>query len=251
MTQTRSSQPVVPPPRSPAAAGPVGARAVVDRLRALAGRGPATDGVAVFLGAYLPVVAEAARPPGAGERPERRLAATLTLRCAERALTALETAAADGRGSACWRPLLDARHHPGVRPVQFALAGVNAQLGCDLPLALVDVCRTLRRTPTELADAFERVADRLVLLEERVREELTPGQELLRLADPLVHLLGCRSAERARDGAWLAARALWQLRQAAGGGAAGLDAEYAAQLDRSVGLAGRILLTPLPVARRR
>ncbi|WP_322888086.1 DUF5995 family protein, partial [Streptomyces solincola] len=209
-------------------------------------RGRAADGVAVFLRAYLPVAAEAARH-AAADRLERRTAAGLALRCAGRALAALETAAAGGRAPACWRPLPAVRRHPGVRPVQFALAGFNAQLGHDLPLALVETCRALRRAPEELADAFEWTADLLVLLEERVREELTPEPEQLELSDPLVHLLGCRRPERAREAAWLAARTLWQLQRP--GAAEGLGAEYAAQLDRSVGLAGRILLTPAPLPR--
>lgn len=148
--------------------------------------------------------------------------------------------AEEGSPPACWRPLFQFRRHPGVRPLQFALAGVNAHIGHDLALAIVDTCRTLRCEPADLEDEFERVGDLLVSLEERVREDLMPGPDLLQIADPLTHLLGSWSLERARDAAWSAARALWALR-----GLPDLAEEFADRLGNVVGLAGRMLLTPL------
>ncbi|CAM5484640.1 hypothetical protein STANM309S_04773 [Streptomyces tanashiensis] len=68
-----------------------------------------------------------------------------------------------------------------------------------------------------------------------------PGPDLLEIADPLEqHCLGCWSLDRVRDGAWLAARSLWQLRRLPD-----LAEEFTERLDRSVGLVGRMLLTPL------
>ncbi|BFO19836.1 hypothetical protein SHKM778_62240 [Streptomyces sp. KM77-8] len=81
----------------------------------------------------------------------------------------------------------------------------------------------------------------LLSLEERIREELTPGPELLRITDPLTHLLGAWSLDRARDAAWTAARALWALR-----GLPDIAGEFTERMDAAVGFAGRILLTPLP-----
>ncbi|MYR57756.1 hypothetical protein GTY54_16465, partial [Streptomyces sp. SID625] len=80
--------------------------------------------------------------------------------------------------------------HPGVRPLQFALAGLHAHTGHDLALAVVDTCAALGCEPAELEGAFERVGDLLAALEERARDDLAPGPDLLRIADPLTHLLG-------------------------------------------------------------
>ncbi|MFF2999975.1 DUF5995 family protein [Streptomyces sp. NPDC057950] len=209
---------------------------VVSRMRALEATLPERDGVAVFNRVYLTVTEEIDRRLGAGEFPDPAAAVTLDVRFAERYLTVAE----EGCPPACWRPLLQFRRHPGVLPLQFALAGVNAHVGHDLALAVVDSCRALGCEPADLEDEFERVGDLLVSMEERVREELMPGPDLLEVADPLTHLLGAWSLERARDAGWSAARALWALR-----GLPGLAREFEERLDAAVGLTGRMMLTPL------
>ncbi|MFE5139902.1 DUF5995 family protein [Streptomyces fagopyri] len=209
---------------------------VVSRMRALEASLPERDGVAVFNHVYLTVTEEIDRRLNAGEFPDPGAAATLDVRFAERYLTVAE----DGCPPACWRPLLQFRRHPGVRPLQFALAGVNAHVGHDLALAVVESCRTLDCEPADLEDEFERVGDLLVAMEERVREDLMPGPDLLEVADPLTHLLGAWSLERARDAGWSAARTLWALR-----GLPGLAREFEDRLDAAVGLTGRMMLTPL------
>ena len=210
---------------------------VVARMRALDATLPERDGLAVFNRVYLTVTEEFDRHLDTGVFPDRRAAITLDVRFAERYLEVAE----EGRAPACWRPVLQFRRHPGVRPLQFALAGINAHIGHDLALAVVDTCRTLACEPVELEDEFDQVGDILLSLEDRIREELTPGPELLRIADPLTHLLGAWSLERARDAAWTAARALWALR-----GLPDVAGEFTERLDTAVGFAGRMLLTPLP-----
>lgn len=210
---------------------------VVSRMRTLEAVLPERDGVAVFNRVYLAVTEEVDRRLDAGEFADPAAAITLDVRFAERYLTVAE----EGWAPACWRPVLQFRRHPGVRPLQFALAGINAHIGHDLALAVVDTCRTLGCEPADLEDEFDRVGELLVSLEERVREDLMPGPDLLQIADPLTHLLGSWSLERARDATWSAARALWALR-----GLPDLAEEFAHRLDAAVGFAGRMLLTPLP-----
>ncbi|MER5889837.1 DUF5995 family protein [Streptomyces sp. NPDC001941] len=213
---------------------------VAHRMREFRSAWPATDGLAVFNAVYLAVTEEIGRRIEAGDFPDRGAAATLDVRFAERYLTVVDAVADGGRAPACWRPLFQYRRHPGVRPLQFALAGINAHIGHDLALAVVDTCRVLGCEPADLEDEFDRVGDVLTDLEEHIRDELLPGPDLLEVADPLLHLLGCWSLERARDGAWLAARSLWQLARLPE-----LAEEFTERLDRSVGLVGRMLLTPL------
>ncbi|MET9449553.1 DUF5995 family protein [Streptomyces cinerochromogenes] len=215
--------------------------AVVARMRALDTALPARDGVAVFNRVYLAVTEEIDRRLDTGGFPDPRAATALDVRFAERYLAAVDAAAADRRPPACWRPLFQLRRHPGVRPLQFALAGINAHIGHDLALAVVDACRTLGCEPADLEDEFDRVGDLLVSLEERIREDLMPGPDLLQIADPLTHLLGSWSLERARDATWAAARALWALRHCGD-----VAEEFTERLDAAVGFAGRMLLTPLP-----
>ncbi|MFH9008259.1 DUF5995 family protein [Streptomyces afghaniensis] len=214
---------------------------VISRMRALDATLHPRDGVAVFNRVYLAVTEGVDRYVDTGRFPDPHAAITLDVRFAERYLEAVEAAAGERRPPACWRPLFQFRRHPGVRPLQFALAGINAHIGHDLALAVVDTCRTLDCAPAELEDEFDTVGDLLVSLEERIREDLMPGPDVLQIADPLTHLLGSWSLERARDATWTAARALWALR-----GFPDVAEEFTERLDTAVGFAGRMLLTPLP-----
>ncbi|MGX1031708.1 AcrR family transcriptional regulator [Streptomyces ambofaciens] len=214
---------------------------VLSRMRVLDTALPARDGIAVFNRVYLAVTEAVDRHIEGGRFPDASAAIALDVRFAERYLAAVDAAEEDRRPPACWRPLFQFRRHPGVRPLQFALAGINAHIGHDLALAVVDTCRTLGCEPVELEDEFDRVGDLLVSLEERIRDELMPGPDLLQIADPLTHLLGSWSLDRAREATWAAARALWALRRLPD-----VAGEFTERLDAAVGFAGRMLLTPLP-----
>ncbi|MER6780340.1 MULTISPECIES: DUF5995 family protein [unclassified Streptomyces] len=209
--------------------------AVLARMRALDELLPAQDGVAVFNRVYLTVTETLHARISQGEFPAPRRAEALSVRFAERYLTAVEA----DRAPACWRPLLQYRRHPGIRPLQHALAGINAHIGHDLALAVVATCRALDCEPRALEADFDRVGDTLVSLEEHIREDLMPGPDLLEIADPLTHLLGSWSLDRARGAAWSAARLLWTLRRSPD-----LAEEFTDSLDAGVGLVGRCLLTP-------
>ncbi|MEU6442000.1 DUF5995 family protein [Streptomyces sp. NPDC047046] len=223
-----------------------GVDGVLARMRGLGSPWPERDGVAVFHRLYTRVTEEVGHLVDRGGFPDRRAAVTLDVLFAERYLGAVETFERGGRVPACWRPLLHARDHRGVRPVQFALCGVNAHIGHDLALAVVDTCRTLACAPEDLRDEFDQVGDLLATLEERVREDLMPGPDLLERAEPLTHLAGAWSIERARSAAWVAARALWAVRDRTE-----VAEELRARLDEGVGLVGRLLVTPLVPARPR
>ncbi|MFI0906185.1 DUF5995 family protein [Streptomyces sioyaensis] len=237
------------PAQGPAARPPTGAETaaaaelaeVVARMRALAAALPAEDGVAVFNGVYLAVTEALAGRIGDGTFQDPAAAGELDRCFARRYFAAVDAATAGLRPPACWRPLFQLRRHPGVHPLQFALAGINAHIGHDLALAVLDTCRALECEPAALETDFERVGGVLTSLEERIRERLMPGPDVLDVADPLTHLIGSWSLDKARDGAWVAARALWSVRRLPD-----VTEELIERLDAGVGLVGRMLLTPLP-----
>ncbi|MEU5720080.1 DUF5995 family protein [Streptomyces sp. NPDC020403] len=217
----------------------VGVGTVIERMRGLRSGWPPRDGVAVFNEVYLRVTEALGARIGYGAFADRAAVSALDVRFAERYLAAVDTAEAGGDPPACWRPLFQFRGHPGLRPLQFALAGINAHIGHDLALAVVDTCRALDCAPRDLEEEFERVGDLLAVLEEQIRDGLMPGPDLLEVADPLTHLAGVWSLERAREAAWTAAGVLWRLR-----GLPLLAEEFRARTDAGVGLVGRFLLTP-------
>lgn len=150
-----------------------------------------------------------------------------------------------GRAPAAWRPLFRARATTGVARLQFALAGMNAHINRDLPLALVETCRAQRVSPRRGGPQYAdfRAIDRLLAeTEARVRVEFATGlvgvaDEALGELDSVVAMWNVR---RARGAAWVNAETLWALRElpfAAG--------RFVVTLDRMVGFAGRGLLRPV------
>jgi hypothetical protein len=219
-----------------AAATTGGVASAAARMRELGGGLTRRDGVRVFTGVYLSVTDEIARRVAAGGFADPEVAGTLAALFAGRYLDAVRAR----RPPACWRPLLRMRAHPGLHPLQFALAGVNAHIGHDLPLAVVDTCRRTGIELPALKGDFDRVGVVLAQIETRVREELMPGPDLLEAAEPLTHLAGTWSLARARDAAWASARLLWALR-----GTPRAYAECERRLDGAVAVVGRFLLTPV------
>ncbi|MFF8772026.1 DUF5995 family protein [Kitasatospora sp. NPDC015120] len=220
------------------AAAAHGVDAVIRRLRAIAAGLPPADGVAVFNRMYLTVTQTVrARLDTFADPPAMAVLDTVFAR---RYLRAVDAVAARRRPPACWRPLFELRAHPGVHPVQFALAGMAAHIQHDLPLAVVDTCRRLGREPEQVEADYHRINDLLAGVEEAVREQLMPGPDLLERFEPLTHRLGAWSVDTARDAAWGSVRVLWELR--ARPPAAGA---FRTALDGAAGLLGRALLLPL------
>ncbi|MEU4117974.1 DUF5995 family protein [Kitasatospora sp. NPDC028055] len=213
---------------------------MVGRLREIAAALPLADGVAVFNRLYL-TVTEAVRDRLAdGYFTDPPALAELDALFAGRYLLAVAADAAGQDPPACWRPLFALRAHPGVHPLQFALAGMNAHIQHDLPLAVVELCHRRGCAPAGVEQDYHRINGVLAEVESVVREQLLPGPELPGCAEPLTHLLGAWSVEAAREGAWSAVQALWELR-----GLPAAARAFATMLDGSVGLLGHALLLPL------
>jgi len=225
---------------APTTGPPLHVNDVVARMRAIGAPLPPDDGVAVFNRVYLSVTEELQRRLADGFFQDPGGTARLAVLFAQRYLAAVEPNTPDRHPPACWRPLLQLRRDRGIHPLQFALAGINAHVTHDLPLAVVDTCRSLGCGPHRVEWDFERVGRILDAIEERIREELMPGPDLLDAADPLTHLLATWELEQARQAAWSTARILWDVRERPR-----LYEEFAHALDAGAGLVGRCLLAPL------
>ncbi|WP_051731571.1 DUF5995 family protein [Kitasatospora phosalacinea] len=208
---------------------------VVDRMTQLAAELPPGDGVAVFNAMYLAVTRLVRDHLAAGYFDDPAAMTELDSVFAARYLAAVDDDRAGRRPAACWRPLFELRAAPGVHPLQFALAGMNAHIENDLPLAVLDTCRRTGRTPDRLHADYLRVNTLLARVEAQVRESLLP----VPAAGPLLHVLSVWSIDRARDAAWASVLALWELRRLPPARAMVADA-----LSGSVGMVSRALLTP-------
>jgi hypothetical protein len=219
---------------------------VIERMRAIVAALPPKDGIRAFTGLYLAVteaVEAEARPASFEDAPFVRW---LDVVFANLYLTALRNALfATGPVPKAWAPLVEARERERVLPLQFALAGMNAHVNRDLPLALVATCEArdveLRDGSPQQRD-FRRINPLLERVEERVKQELVT--DALRDFDVALgevdDVIAMWKLERAREAAWTQAEALWAIR-----GLPHLSSEFLETLDRLVGFAGRGLLRPL------
>jgi hypothetical protein len=219
---------------------------VVERMRALDELLPRADGIACFNRLYLAVteaVEQQARP---GAFADVRFVRWLDVSFANLYLGALSAfLLGRGRVPRAWRALFEARARPGVAPIQFALAGMNAHINRDLPVALVQTCaargiRPRRGSPQHVD--FGRIDGLLAETQERVKGELAVG--LVGLADEalgrLDDVVATWNVGVARQAAWVNGETLWALR-----GIPFAGARFLVTLDRSVGFAGRGLLVPV------
>ena len=141
-----------------------------------------------------------------------------------------------------WRPLVDLRGAAGIEPIQFALAGMNAHINHDLPVAVVSTCTELGTAPDDgshLAD-FQKVDALLDAAEESIRRSFESAPELAldRHLQAVDNLVACWSINLARDLAWHNAAVLWELRGETIAHGLFLDGLAAA-----TGMASRLLLT--------
>lgn len=219
---------------------------VISRMRKLVGALPPGDGVRAFTALYLAVteaVQETAQP---GAYEDVRFVRWLDVVFANLYFEALRNALlVSGPVPKAWAPLVEARGREGVLPLQHALAGMNAHVNRDLPVALVQTCEgrniELRRRSPQRRD-FKKIDGLLTQVEERVKAELVT--DALRDFDVALgeidDVLAMWNLARARDAAWANAETLWALRAAPQ-----LRADFLRALDRMVGFAGRGLLRPL------
>jgi len=160
---------------------------------------------------------------------------------------AVEAATAKRAVPRVWAPLFERRFEPGIAPLQFAIAGMNAHINHDLAVALVAVTKELGYD-LDLDSAHHRdhlrvnitLARVMAEVRERFDSRIVPSveQALCRL-DPI------RSVERARDHAWTQAQFLVALDDEPF-----IVEQYLLALAWTVGFASRVLLMRTKYPRR-
>jgi hypothetical protein len=221
---------------------------VVERMRAIQAGLPTTHGVAHFNRLYLAVTEGVAHDLRADAFAAPAFLERLDVRFAGLYFDAL----AVDEPPPAWRPLFDQAERGGILPLQYAFAGMNAHINRDLPVALVDTWGELGLEPRaggpEHGD-YLGVNARLAAVEDAVKRSYLTGLLgfLDRVFGRIDDVAAMWNVSRARDAAWVNGTALWRLRADAA-----LSREFLATLDRSVGFAGRGLVTPagaLPLPR--
>lgn len=219
---------------------------VVERLHAIERSLPEGDGIRAFTALYRAVteaVDERVRPETFADARFTRWLDVVFANLYFEALRALVLRG--GPPPRAWAPLVEARARPGILPLQFALAGMNAHINRDLPVALVETCRARDVVPVRGCPQhvdFRALDPLLAETEARVRADFATG--LIGLADEtlgeLDSVVAMWNVRKARAAAWVNAEMLWAVRDVPFVGA-----RFLVTLDRLVGLAGRGLLRPV------
>jgi hypothetical protein len=215
---------------------------VLTHMRAIASDVPAGDGAGVFNGVYLRVTEMVQDRLTAGDVfHDDAFIAGLDVRFAGYWFGAYDAPTDKPKA---WAPLFAARARTGVLPIQFALAGMNAHIENDLPLAVVATCAARKCTPNSrgVREDYEKVNELLASVEAEVRRSfLTEVEKSIDdHLEPVAHLITSWDIDKARDFAWLTVQTLWELRRVRR-----LFDAYVATLARTVGMGSRLMLTSL------
>lgn len=227
----------------PSPRGPVtSVTAAIARMEAIDVATPPGDGLACFNRMYLEVTRTVGQDLGHGFFADPGFMTALDVTFANLYFAAADAAPAPATVPLAWRPLVECRTSQGIEPIQFALAGMNAHINHDLPLAVVTTCADLGTSPeagSHLAD-FQKVDQLLDAAEQSVRQSFESSAELAvdQHLQAVGNLVACWSIKSARDLAWQNAVLLWALRPYPAASQLFLDG-----LAASTALASQLLLT--------
>jgi Family of unknown function (DUF5995) len=188
----------------------------VARMEAIGRSLPARDGLACFNRMYLDVTRQVSSQLGAGFFADPVFMTQLDVTFAGLYFDAVDAAGDPAAAPLAWRPLIEQRGETGIEPIQFALAGMNAHINHDLPLAVTATCAALGTEPaagTHLAD-YQKVDRLLDAAEQAIRQSFESAPELAvdHHLQAVCNLVGCWSINSARDAAWDNCLLLWELR---------------------------------------
>ncbi len=191
--------------------------AAITRMQAIEESLPAADGLACFNRMYLQVTQDINDHLVQGYFSDPSFLSTLDTVFANVYFEAVNALADPPTPiPVAWQPLIDERSQPGIYPIQFAFAGMNAHINHDLPIALVHACALLGTNPEDGThkEDYQKVDALLDAAEQSVRQSFESGAALHadRDTQAVIDLVGNWSINSARDVAWDTALALWRSR---------------------------------------
>lgn len=208
---------------------------------------PESDGLKWFHWLYLRVTEAVRDRVAAGGFHDTAWLAALDVAFANLYFDALRSSLSGATAPGCWQALFAQRGNTAVARIQFALAGINAHINHDLPLAIDTTCRQTGTAPShdspQYADytAVNSTLDSLVELAKQTLMVRLLGDAL----PPVSHLedtLGAWSVAAAREAAWTNAEVLWEF-----DGMPMLYGRVMSGIDGLTTVAGKALLVPVPV----
>ena len=188
----------------------------IARMEAIGAALPAADGLACFNRMYLEVTQDVDSRLGQGFFADPTFMTALDVAFANLYFSAADLVSTPTAVPLAWRPLVERRAVAGIEPIQFALAGMNAHINHDLPLAMVSTCTALATAPdagTHFAD-YQKIDQLLDAAEQSVRQSFESAAELAadRHVEAVASLIANWTVNSARDLAWNNCLLLWTVR---------------------------------------
>jgi hypothetical protein len=202
------------------------------------------DGLKWFNWVYLDVTQAVEKRVAAGGFHDSDWLAELDVRFAALYFNALSAQLTGGPSPGSWSAMFSRRDQAEIARIQFALAGMNAHINRDLPLAIVATCKTRNTVPQHGSGHYEdytalnTTLDALIdVAKKQLHVRLLGGP--LPAVSHLEDLIAAWKLADFREGAWLHAEAIWQNSQLASG-------ILASTTEKITTFASEALLVPVP-----
>ena len=214
----------------------------ITRMQHIEAALPAGDGIACFNRMYLEVTQQVDDRISQGFFVDPAFMSFFDVTFANVYFAALDMLADEPTNvPAAWQPLFDARSETDIYPIQLALAGMNAHINHDLPIALVDTCTEMKTAPddtTHHAD-YQKVDVLLDAAERSIRRSFESSVLPTSTAAAIRSRSDWKLEHQLRgDVAWDTALALWQCRNVTA-----VEDLLMNSVARTVAMASRCLLT--------
>jgi uncharacterized protein DUF5995 len=189
----------------------------IERMQAIEKALPENDGIACFNRMYLDVTSQVNGELDGGFYQDRVFMTRLDVNFANLYFDAVAKAGDLDAVPLAWRPLVERRADPAIEEIQFALAGMNAHINHDLPIAMVQTCQEMETAPDvepHYAD-YQKVDVLLDAAEEAIRRSFEDRceQAVDKRLTAVANFVCNWGINCARDLAWTNAQLLWVVRR--------------------------------------
>jgi hypothetical protein len=204
------------------------------------------DGLKWFNWLYFQVTQSVETRVSAGGFADQAFLSELDVQFAQLYFNALKNFLSNAQLPDCWNSLLTQRSQTELMRLQFAMAGINAHINHDLPIALVATCQAQNLVPQHNTTQYTDYTSLNTTLDSLIEEaKQTLNVRLLGDALPAASIventIAAWSVSAAREAAWNNSELLWHLRAEPLFSAGFLDT-----LDGLTSVVSKALLVPIP-----
>ena len=217
--------------------------AAMQRIDALTVDG---DGLKWFNWLYFQVTQAVETRVSAGGFVDAAFLSELDVQFAQLYFSALRNFLSNGAVPDCWQTLFALRGQTTLMRIQFAMAGINAHINHDLPIAISMTCQIQNLAPqhniTQYNDytSLNTTLDSLIEAAKKTLHVRLLGDSVPAVSQ-IENTIAAWSVSTARESAWNNSELLWHLRPEAG-----LTTTFLDTLDGLTSVVSQALLVPVP-----